>query len=222
MLDELVHRVDAARFEVSVACLEDGPWPERPDRGVTVHVVEQTQWHDVRDMVNVSKVLRDIVRSDGVDLVHANSAALLCATFAGRRAGVPVTWVVFDPLTGLSPRRLLTARRHVTAQLSAPFTELVVFGADRAEEGTPVRRSTPTATILPGIDLAHHVDGRRRLAGPPPARHPRPARRWSRCSGADLLESEGMLQAVRILLRTHPETRPSSAAARPTAGTRHR
>ena len=29
MLDELLHRIDGARFEVSVAFLEDGSWPER-------------------------------------------------------------------------------------------------------------------------------------------------------------------------------------------------
>ena len=212
MLDELVHRVDAARFEVSVACLEDGPWPERlRTEGVTVHVVEQTRWRDVRNVVNVSKVLRDIVRSDGVDLVHANGASsLLCATLAGRRAGVPVTWVVFDPLTGLSPRRLLTARRHVTARLlGALHPDFVVFGTDRAEEGTPVRRSTPTATILPGIDLARHTwtdgDGSRaRLRLGIPDGAPMVAM-FGRLTF--LKSQKEMLRAMRILLRTHPETR---------------
>jgi D-inositol-3-phosphate glycosyltransferase len=75
-----------------------------------------------------------------------------------------VVWDVYDPLTGLSPRKLLTARRHVTARiLGALRPDAIIFGTARAAEGVPRRRSTPTATILPGIDLDRygHGDGRR-------------------------------------------------------------
>ena len=109
----------------------------------------------------MARGLADVVREERIDLVHANAGgSLLFASLGGRQAKVPVVWNVFDPLTGLSPRKLLTARRHVTARLlGALHPDAIIFGTDRAAEGVPRRRSTPTATILPGIDLDRHGHG---------------------------------------------------------------
>lgn len=162
MLDELLHRADPSRWEVSFAALREGSWPDRlRAEGHPVHVVPQTRWRDVRNVAEVSRRLADIVRCDGIDLVHGSgSSALLFASLGGRRARVPVVWTVFDPLTGLSPRKLLTARRNVTARmLAALHPDAIIFGTDRAAEGVPRRRSTLTATILPGIDLSQHGHG---------------------------------------------------------------
>ena len=132
-----------------------------PPEGFPVHVVPQTRWRDVRNVASVAGGLADIVRAEGIDLVHASgTGSLLFASLGGRRAKVPVVWNVFDPLTGLSPRKLLTARRHVTARLlGALHPDAIIFGTDRAAEGVPRRRSTPTATILPGIDVDRHGNG---------------------------------------------------------------
>ncbi len=162
MLDELLHRVDPARYLPTFAGLREGPWPERFRReGHRVHVVPQTRWRDVRNVAAVARGLADVVREERIDLVHANAGgSLLFASLGGRQAKVPVVWNVFDPLTGLSPRKLLTARRHVTARLlGALHPDAIIFGTDRAAEGVPRRRSTPTATILPGIDLDRHGHG---------------------------------------------------------------
>jgi glycosyltransferase involved in cell wall biosynthesis len=162
MLDELLHRVDPTRYEVSFAALREGPWPERIGReGYPVHVVPQTRWRDVRNVRSVAGALADIVRRERIALVHASGTeSLLYASLGGRRAKVPVVWNVFDPLTGLSPKKLLTARRQVTARLlGALHPDAIIFGTDRAAEGIPRRADTPTATVLPGVDLARHGHG---------------------------------------------------------------
>ncbi len=164
MLDELVHRVDTGRFSVVVASLKQGPWPNRlREEGIRVSVVPQTRWRDLRNVFRVVRELAEVVRREQIELVHASgSAPLLFATLAAKRARVPVVWMVFDPLSGLSKRRLYTARRRAIAHLvGALHPDFVIFGTDRAEEGTPLRRSTPTEEILPGIDLSRHtnIDG---------------------------------------------------------------
>ena len=162
MLDELLHRADPARYRLQFAGLSAGPWPERlRDEGFPVHVVPKTRWRDVRNVASVAGSLARIVREEHIDLVHASgSDSLLFASLGARRADVPCVWNVFDPLVGLSPRRLLTARRQVTARMLAALRpDAVIFGTARAGDRTPVRRGTPTATILPGIDLARHGHG---------------------------------------------------------------
>lgn len=161
MLDELVHRYDRERFEVSVAFLQDGIWPERLSaEGFHVSVLPQTRWRNLGNVRNVAEGLASVIRRDGINLVHASgNAPLLCATLAAKRAKVPVVWVVFDPLVGLSPRKLLTARRQVSARLlGALHPDFVIYGTARAAERTPLRRSTPTEEILPGIDLGRHAN----------------------------------------------------------------
>jgi D-inositol-3-phosphate glycosyltransferase len=101
------------------------------------------------------------LREERIDLVHASGTdSLLFASLGARKARVPFVWNVFDPLTGLSPRKFLTARRHVTARLLGSLhPDAVIFGTDRAAEGTPRRHGTLTAKILPGIDLARYGQG---------------------------------------------------------------
>jgi len=166
MADELLHRVDPERFQVQFAGLSGGPWPDRlRDEGIPVHVTEKGRWRDVRKVASVAASLADVVREQRIELVHASGTdSLLFASLGARRAKVPFVWTVFDPLVGLSPRRLLTARRQVTARLLAALhPDAVIFGTDRAGERTPLRAGTSTATILPGIDLARygHGDGSR-------------------------------------------------------------
>lgn len=161
MLDELVHRFDRERFEVSLAFLEAGPWPERlREEGFDVSVVPQTRWRDLRNVRDVAEGLADLIRRKGIDLVHASgNSALLGATLAAKRAKVPVVWVVFDALVGFSPRKLLTARRQVSARmLGALHPDFVIYGTARAALRTPLRRSTPTEEILPGIDLDRYAN----------------------------------------------------------------
>ncbi len=166
MLNELLHRADREQFTVSFACLADGSWPDAVRaEGIPVHVVPQTRWRDVRNVAHVSSELKDIIRREGIDLVHASgSSTLLGASLAARRARIPLVWVVFDPLRGSSPRRLLSARRKVSAGLlELLHPDWVIFGTARAAESGPPRRATPTSTILPGISLdrSQTGDGRR-------------------------------------------------------------
>ncbi len=175
MLDELLHRADRTRFRISFACLAEGSWPEAVRaEGIPVYVVPQTRWRDVANMWSVSSRLKEIIRTEGVDCVHVSgSSTLLCASLAARRAKVPLVWMIFDPLRGSSPRRLLTARRKVSAWLLERFDpDWVIFGTARVAEGGPIRRGTPTTTILPGIALDRYRGGdgeraRRQLGIPP-------------------------------------------------------
>jgi glycosyltransferase involved in cell wall biosynthesis len=162
MLDELLHRADRSRFSISFACLAEGSWPDAVRaEGIPVYVVPQTRWRDVRNMWSVSTRLKEIIRSGGVDCVHASgSNTLLCASLAARRAKVPLVWMIFDPLRGSSPRRFLTAQRKVSAWLLERFNpDWVIFGTARVAEGGPIRRGTPTSTILPGIALDRYRGG---------------------------------------------------------------
>ncbi len=167
MLDELLHRLDPTRYHAIFAGLQEGSWPERLRvEGLPVHVVRKTRWRDVRNVGAVARGLADLVRRHRIDLVHSNGGdSLLFASLGARLAKVPVVWDVYDPLTGLSPKKLLTARRHVTARILAMLRpDAIIFGTARAAEGVPRRRSTPTATILPGIDLDRHGRGDSRRA----------------------------------------------------------
>ena len=174
MLDELLHRADRTRFSISFACLAEGSWPDSVRaEGIPVYVVPQTRWRDVRNIWSVSSRLKEIILGEGVDCVHASgSSTLLCASLAARRAKVPLVWMIFDPLRGSSPRRLLTARRKVSAWLLERLDpDWVIFGTARAAESGPMRRGTSTSTILPGIALDRHRDGdgdrARRVLGVP-------------------------------------------------------
>jgi glycosyltransferase involved in cell wall biosynthesis len=177
MLDELLHRADRTRFAISFACLSEGSWPDSVRaEGIPVHVVPQTRWRDVGNVWSVSSRLKEILRTEGVDCVHASgSNTLLCASLAARRAKVPLVWMIFDPLRGSSPRRLLTARRKVSAWLLERLDpDWVIFGTARVAERGPIRRGTPTSTILPGIALDRYRGGdgdraRRELGIPPGA-----------------------------------------------------
>jgi len=162
MLDELLHRADRSRVDVSFACLADGPWAAAVRaEGIPVHVLPQTRWRDVGNVRAVAVGLRDVIRAEGIDLVHASgSSTLLCASLAARWAKVPLVWLIFDPLRGSSPRRLLTARRRVSAALLGLLhPDWVIFGTGRAAEAGPPRRRTPTTTVLPGIEVDRHRGG---------------------------------------------------------------
>ena len=68
--------------------------------------------------------------------------------------------MLFDPLRGSSPRRLLTARRRVTAWLLERFDpDWVIFGTAHVAKGGPIRKTTRTSTILPGIDVDRYRTG---------------------------------------------------------------
>ncbi len=162
MLDELLHRADREQFTISFASLAEGSWPDAVRaEGIPVHVVPQTRWRDIRNVAHVSSELKDIICREGIDLVHASgSSALLGASLGARRSRVPLVWVIFDPLRGSSPKRLLSARRKVSARLlELLHPDWVIFGTARAAESGPPSRATPTSTILPGISFDRFQQG---------------------------------------------------------------
>jgi len=156
MADEILHRADPARFSVALACLTDGKWAQRVRaEGFTVQIVARTRWRNVANIVAVARHLRDIIRADGIDLVHASeNSSLLYASLASRWAKVPVVWMVYDPLTGASFARKVSAR--LLGQLRP---SMIIFGSTTAPDGFPRPRTVPTTTILPGIDLARARSG---------------------------------------------------------------
>jgi glycosyltransferase involved in cell wall biosynthesis len=156
MLDEIIHRADPRRVSLTIACLKDGSWPKRlRDEGFNVHVMERTRWRDVGNVVKVARQLKDIIRHEGIELVHGNeNSTMLYASLAGRLARVPVVWNIYDPLTGPSLKRRISSR--LLALLRPSW---IIFGTIVASGGVPRGRSIPTSTILPGIDLARHGEG---------------------------------------------------------------
>lgn len=163
MLDEIIHRADPARVSFTIACLKDGSWAKRlAEEGFSVHVMERTRWRDVGNVVKVARQLKDIIRRERIELVHGNeNSTMLYASLAGRWARVPVVWNIYDPLTGPSLKRRISSK--LLALLRPSW---IIFGTIVASGGVPRGRSTPTSTILPGIDLARHgeADGARARA----------------------------------------------------------
>lgn len=204
MLDELLHRADRDRVSVSFACLRDGSWPRALQaEGYPANVVPRTRWRDVGNVVQVARRLREIIRRDGIDLVHASeNSTFLYASLAARWARVPVVWLVFDPLTAASRRRQMTARL-----LGSLRPDWIIFGTTEADGGVPRGPSIPTSTILPGVDVdrCRSGDGRRarRELGIP--------------DGAPVVATFGRLdpfkaqlifvQAMERVRETHPEVR---------------
>jgi glycosyltransferase involved in cell wall biosynthesis len=156
VVDEILHRVDRTTTNVSVVCLGEGSWPERlRSEGFTVHVVPRTRWRDIANVRRVTKQLRTIIDDEGIDLVHASeNSSLLYATLAGRWAGRPVVWHVFDPLSGATRRRELSARL-----LSSLRPDWIIFGTASAAPELPRPSSIPTSTVLPGVDVARCRSG---------------------------------------------------------------
>ena len=156
VLDQILHRVDRDRVSVSFACLRDGSWPMTlKAEGFPVHVVPRTRWRDVGNVLAVARRLKDIIRDEGIELVHATeNSTFLYASLGGRWARVPVVWLVFDPLSAASRRRRATAR--LLGWLRPAW---IIFGTTQAAPGVPRPRSTPTTTILPGVDLERSRSG---------------------------------------------------------------
>lgn len=156
VVDEILHRVDQTTTNVSVVCLGEGSWHERlRSEGFTVHVVPRTRWRDVGNVRRVVKELRTIIDAEAIDLVHASeNSSLLYATLAGRWARRPVVWHVFDPLSGATRRRKLSARL-----LSSLRPAWIIFGTAAAAPELPRPSSIPTSTVLPGVDVARCRSG---------------------------------------------------------------
>ena len=114
----------------------------------SVHVVTRTRWRDNANVARVSTTLRDIVRKEGVDLIHANeSSSLMYATLAGRLAKVPVIWHVHDPLRAARTNRRV--RGKGLAQVRPAW--IVYANSPRIELRTSLSLD-PLFVILPGID----------------------------------------------------------------------
>ena len=149
-LDELLHRADRERVSLSFVCLRDGSWPKvLQAEGFDVHIVPRTKWRDFRNVAHVVTRLKEIIRDEAIDLVHASeNSTFLYASLAGKWAGVPVVWLVYDPLTGASLRRKASARL-----LGTLHPDWIIFGTAAAPGGVFRRHSIPTSSISPGIDL---------------------------------------------------------------------
>jgi glycosyltransferase involved in cell wall biosynthesis len=156
MADEILRRADPTRFSAELACLGDGPWARQVDAdGFPVYIVPRTRWRDVPNIVSVVRRLRDIIRTSCIDLVHATeNSSFLYASLAARWAGVPAVWLVYDPLSGASLLRQMSAR--LLGQLRP---SMIIFGSSTAPNGLPRPRAVPTRSIFPGVDLARARSG---------------------------------------------------------------
>jgi len=154
----LLEALDRERYALR-ACCPEGPLPRRlAAAGAQVHTLPMARLRRSRDPFYLmawlrrwrratARILR-VIRTDGADLVHANSTeAFLYAQRAGRRARVPVLWHVRDlvPLSGLG-RRLARRAAKVIAISDAVARHLV-------EEKVPAEK---IVRIYNGIDLETH------------------------------------------------------------------
>ena len=126
MLDELLHRVDPDRYTTVFAGLHEGSWTERlRPEGFPVHVVPQTRWRDVRNVASVAGGLARHRAYRGADRPRPRQRDRQPAVRQPRRptGQGPRGLERVRPVDRTVPRKLLTARRHVTARfLAEPST----------------------------------------------------------------------------------------------------
>jgi glycosyltransferase involved in cell wall biosynthesis len=156
VLDELIDRVDRARFVPALACLSPGRWPELVRaRGTAAYSLPRTRLRSPANLATLVLGLRGALRHERSDLVHASeNTALLYASLAGRLTGTPVVWHIHSPLR---PRG--RTERAVVRVLRALPPAHIVFTSEGAQRRTVAFPGVAWSVITPGVDLAECAGG---------------------------------------------------------------
>jgi len=151
VLDQVARGVDPSLFHLSVACLSDARrLQELQEFGLKADLVPMSRMRDVGNHLSLMKRLREIVRRDDVDLIHANeNSTLLHASVLGRLTRKPVVWHVYDPF----------ATRRLSLKLSAGSWRALppnglIYGTQRAADHyASWFEKVPSSVVLPGVDV---------------------------------------------------------------------
>ena len=151
VVQDILERADPGRYACTVVCLKDGRWPQAlRERGYRVTVVPRTRLRDLRNGFGVVSVLRQIVRQENIDLLHASeNSAFLYASLAGRSMRRPVVWHIYDPL---NPTSALSTRM-ASILLSRLRPAHIIYASQLAIDGTPGFREVASSMVLPGVNV---------------------------------------------------------------------
>jgi glycosyltransferase involved in cell wall biosynthesis len=150
VLNEIIERVDRSRYVPALACLSPGRWPELVSaRGTAAYSLPRSRLRSPRNLGALVLGLRDAVRREGADLIHASeNSALLYASLAGRLTGTPVVWHIHSPLR---PRG--RSERAVARVLRMLPPAHIVFTSLGAQRRTIPFPGVPWSVVTPGVDL---------------------------------------------------------------------
>jgi glycosyltransferase involved in cell wall biosynthesis len=150
VLNEVITRVDRARYIPVLSCLSPGRWPELVRAaGTAAYSFPRTRLRSVRNMASIVLGLRRVIRSEEIDLVHASeNSALLYATVAARLTKTPVIWHIHSPYSARS-----RGERAVAWVLRRMRPAHVVFTSPGAQQRSPALSGIPSTVVFPGVDL---------------------------------------------------------------------
>jgi len=156
VLNEIIRRVDRARFVPALACLSPGRWPELVRAGGTAaYSFPRSRLRSPRNLLTLVLGLRRVVRRERVDLIHTSeNSALLYGSLAGRITRTPVIWHIHSPL-----RPRTRSERAVAAVLTRIPPAHIVFTAPGAQRRTVAFPGVPWSVVTPGVDIAQCRSG---------------------------------------------------------------
>lgn len=150
VLNEIIERVDRARFIPVLACLSPGRWPELVrQRGTAAFSFPRSRLRSPRNLVALVLGLARVARDENVVLIHASeNSALLYASLAGRLTRAPVIWHIHSPL---QPRA--RAERAVARLLALVPPAHIVYTSTGAQRRTMPLPGIPWSVVTPGVDV---------------------------------------------------------------------
>jgi len=155
---DLVRGLDRRRFTPVVACFGPGPFvDELREMGVRTFVFRPHRARQPHRVMQTIRALSAVIRSEDVDVVHANSGHLLFyARMAARGTGAAVVWHPHDPLDGSGgafERTFVGLQRRMR-----PDWTVFANPAVRASYLATYPRISGHDVIVPGVD-AESVSG---------------------------------------------------------------
>lgn len=171
VLDEIIDRVDRARYVPVLACLSPGRWPELVRaKGTAAYSFPRARLRSPVNLLAVVLKLCGVVRRHHIDLIHASeNSALLYASLAGRMTGTPVVWHIHSTL------QANTRAEHVAAAALRRLTpKHIVFTSPATGRNSMTFAQVPTSVVFPGVDLdqcrsGDPIRGRQAFSIPPDA-----------------------------------------------------
>lgn len=150
VVNELINRMDRARFVPTLATLGPGRWPELVRAtGTAAYSFPRQRLRSPGNLVHVVGALARLVRSAHIDIIHASeNSALLYGTLAGRLTRTPVVWHIHAPMWPHG-----RAEKLANGVLRRLPPAHIVFTSPGTEKKTMPFEGVPSSVILPGIDL---------------------------------------------------------------------
>jgi glycosyltransferase involved in cell wall biosynthesis len=150
VLNEIIERVERARFVPVLACLSPGSWPELVRAGGTAaYSFPRSRLRSPRNLVALVLGLRQVIRRHHIDLIHASeNSSLLYASLAGRITGTPVVWHIHSTLQANT-----RAERVAAAGLHRLTPAHIVFTSPGTRRNSMAFPGIPSSIVFPGVDL---------------------------------------------------------------------